>query len=85
LVQQAVRIYHDSHSAIFFAKKPAYHSKTKHSDVQYSFVRYMVEENKVLLMNVDTSKNVANSLKKYVSTNKFSWCRGSMGIDALDC
>jgi hypothetical protein len=45
----------------------------------------MVEENKVLLMKVDTLKNVVDSLKKFVSTEKFSWCRGSMGIDALDC
>jgi hypothetical protein len=61
------------------------HSKTKHIDTQYHFVRYMVEEKKVLLMNVDNLKNVADSLTKYVSTEKFSWCRGSMGIVALDC
>jgi hypothetical protein len=45
----------------------------------------MVEEKKVLLMKVDTLKNDADSLKIYVSTEKFSWCRGSMGIVALDC
>jgi hypothetical protein len=40
----------------------------------------MVKENKVLLMKVDTLNNVADSLKKYVSTEKLSCCRGSMGI-----
>jgi hypothetical protein len=85
LVQQAVRIDCDSQSAIFLAKNPTYHSKTKHIDVQYHFVRDMVEEKKVLLMKVDTLKNVADSLTKSVSTEKFSWCRGSMGIVALDC
>jgi hypothetical protein len=45
----------------------------------------MVEENKVLLMKVDTLKNVVDSLKKYVSTDKFTWCRVYMRIDALDC
>jgi hypothetical protein len=45
----------------------------------------MVEENKVFFMKVDTLNNVANSLTKSVSTEKFSWCRGSMGIVALDC
>jgi hypothetical protein len=45
----------------------------------------MVEENKVLLMKVDTLKNVADSLKISVSTEKLSWCRGSMGIDVADC
>jgi phosphoribosyl-AMP cyclohydrolase len=85
LVQQAVRIDCDSQSAIFLAKNLTYHSKTKHIDIQYHFVRDMVEENKVLLMKVDTLKNVVDSLTKSVSTEKFSWCRGSMGIVALDC
>jgi hypothetical protein len=85
LVQQVVRIDCDSQSAIFLAKNPTYHSKTKHIDVQYHFVRDMVEEKKVLLMKVDTLKNVADSLTKSVSTEKFSWCRGSMGIVSLDC
>jgi hypothetical protein len=44
-------------------------------------VRDMVEENKVLLEKVDTLKNVADSLTKSVSTEKFSWCRVTMGID----
>jgi len=33
LVQGAMRIYYDSQSAIFLAKNPSYHSKTKHIDV----------------------------------------------------
>ena len=35
LVQQAIRIDCDSQSAIFLAKNPAYHSKTKNINVQY--------------------------------------------------
>jgi hypothetical protein len=85
LVQQVVRIDCDSQSAIFLAKNLAYHSKTKHIDIQYHFVRDMIEEKKVLLMKVDTLKNVADSLTKSMSTKKFSWCRGSMGIVSLDC
>jgi hypothetical protein len=85
LVHQAVRIDCDSQSAIFLAKNPTYNSKTNHIDIQYHFVRDMIEENKVLLMKVDTLKNVADSLTKSVSTENFSWCRESMGIIALDC
>jgi hypothetical protein len=36
------------------AKNPTYLSKKKHIDVQYHFVRDMVEEKKVLLMKVAT-------------------------------
>jgi hypothetical protein len=85
LVQQAVRLDFDSHSEIFLAKNPAYHSKTKHIDFQYHFVRDVVENKKVLLEKVDTLKNVADSLTKFVSTEKFSWCRETMGIASLYC
>ena len=83
--QQAVRIYCDNQSAIFLAKNPAYHSRTKHIDVQYHFVRDMVESMKVLLEKVDTLENVADSLTKSLNTENFSWCRAAMGIFALDC
>jgi hypothetical protein len=43
LVQQAVRIDYDSESVIFLVKKPAYHSKKNHIDIQYHFVRDMIE------------------------------------------
>jgi hypothetical protein len=77
--------YCGSQSAIFLAINTTYHSKTKNIDIQYHFVRDVVEEKKVLLMKVDTLKNVADSLTKSMSTQKLSWCRGSMGITALDC
>ena len=80
-----MRIDCDNQSAIFLAKNPAYHSRTKHIDVQYHFVRDMVESMKVLLEKVGTLKNVADSLTKSVSTKKFSWCRAAMGIFALNC
>jgi hypothetical protein len=59
-VQQDVRIDCDSQSAIFLAKNLNYHLKTKHIDIQCHFVRDMVEENKVLMMKVDTLNNVAD-------------------------
>jgi hypothetical protein len=46
LVQKVVRLDCDSQGAIFLAKNPAYHSKTKNIDFQYHFVRDMVEEEK---------------------------------------
>ena len=72
-------------SAILLAKNPTYHSKTKNIDVQYHFVRDMVEEMQVLLIKLDTLKNVSYLLTKYESTEKLSCCRGSMGIVSLEC
>ena len=49
-----------------------YHSNTKHIDVQYHFMRDMVERNKVPLEKVDTLENIADSLTKFVSVVNFS-------------
>ena len=84
LVQGVIRIDCDCQSAIFFAKNPTYHSKTKHIDVQYHFVRDMIEDKKVLLVKVDTLKNTTDALTKYVSSENFFWCRESMGISGLE-
>eukprot|EP00253_Pinus_taeda_P028820 PITA_28820 len=83
LVQGAIRIDCDSQCAIFLAKNPAYHSKKEHIDVQYHFVRDMIEDKKVLLVKVDTLKNTADALTKSVSSEKFSWCRETMGVSGL--
>ena len=83
-VQNVVRLYYDSQSAIFLEKNPVYHVKTKRIDVQYQFVRDMVEDKKVPLEKVDTMKNLANSLTKSVRIENLSWGRESMGIDALN-
>ena len=80
-----MRIDCDNQSVIFPAKNPAYHFKTKHIDVQYHFVRDMVESKKVWLEKVDTLDNVVDALTKSMSTEKFSWCRATMGNSTLDC
>jgi len=67
-----VRLDCDSQSAIFLEKNLAYYSKTNHIDVQYDFVRDMVEDKKVLLLKVEALENVSYSLKHFVSTKNFS-------------
>jgi hypothetical protein len=62
----------DSQSAIFIAKNPYYHSKNKHIDAQYHFLRDMVESNKVILDKVDTLENIVDSLTKSVNVVNFS-------------
>jgi len=44
----------------------------------------MIEEKKMFLVKVDTLKNIAGALEKFVSSEKFSWCRETMGIVGLD-
>ena len=75
----------DRYSVILLEKNPSYHSKMKNIDVQYHFVRDMVESKKVLLEKVDTLENFADSLTISMSVEMFSWCRATIGISFLDC
>ena len=72
--------YSDSQNAICLAKNPTFHARTKRIDVQYHFVRDMVEDDKVKLEKVETLVNVVDALTKLVSIEKFRWCSQSMGL-----
>ena len=67
-------VYSDSQSAISLVKNPTFHARTKHINVQYHFVRDMVEDGKVKLEKVETLVNVVDALTKLMSTEKFIWC-----------
>jgi len=55
-----------------------------HINVQYHFVRDMVEDKKVLLVKVDTLKNTADVSTESMCIEKFSWYRETMGVTRLD-
>ena len=57
-----------SQSAIFLENNHAYHSKTKHIDVQYHFIGEMIEKGKLLLEKFDIVENVTDLITKLVST-----------------
>jgi hypothetical protein len=78
-----MKINCDNQSLIFLANKLAYNSRKNHIDVQYHFVRDMVERKKVLLKKVDTLENITDSLTKSMSVLNLSCCRGRMGISSL--
>ena len=74
-------VFCDSQSAICLAKKPTFHVRTKHIDLQYHFVHDMVEDGKVNLGKVDTRENVIDPLTKPANTSKFKWCTNFMGLN----
>jgi hypothetical protein len=56
--QQSMRINCVCHSAIFLANNLTCHPKMNHIDVQYHFMRDMVENKKVLLEKVHNLKTL---------------------------
>ena len=53
-MQEKVNALCDSQSAIHLAANPGYHSRTKHIDVKYHFLRHVIDGRKVALQKVHT-------------------------------
>ncbi|GKB11950.1 retrovirus-related pol polyprotein from transposon TNT 1-94 [Tanacetum coccineum] len=78
--QEKITLFCDNQSALYLARNPTFHSKTKHIRVQYHFVREKVEEGTVDMRKIHTDDNVADCLTKAINCDKFIWCRSSCGL-----
>ncbi|KAG6733210.1 hypothetical protein I3842_01G215700 [Carya illinoinensis] len=63
-------LYSDSQSVIFLAKNPAFHSRTKHIQIRYHFIRSLLDDGQLLLEKICGSKNPADMLTKGVTIEK---------------
>ena len=57
----------DSMSAIYLTKNQVYHARMKHIDVRFHFVREILNEGDIELLNVHTKENPADMLTKMIS------------------
>ena len=57
-------LYSDSKSAIALAKDGHYHACTKHIDIWYHFIRYIIEAETIKLMYCSTDEMAADTLTK---------------------
>ena len=78
--QESSRLYCDSQSAIHLVKNSAFHSKTKHIQLRYHFIRSVLEDGQLKLEKIHTSQNPADMLTKVVAREKLSTCSVSVGI-----
>ena len=57
-------------SGIFLAKNPTFHSKTKHIQVKYHFVRHLLSDEQLKLEKIYGSQNPTDMLTKGVIVDK---------------
>ena len=69
-----------STSAISVAKNPVLHSKTKHIEVRYHFLRDHVEKGDIDLGHVSTQNQLADILTKPMDQATFARLREELGV-----
>eukprot|EP00253_Pinus_taeda_P026498 PITA_26498 len=69
-LQDNIKLFFDSQSAIHLAKNPTYNSKSKHIPIKYHFVRQVITERGVSLEKVHTKENCADMFTKPVLLEK---------------
>ena len=70
----------DNQGVIALAKDNKFHSRTKHIDLRYHFIREAVEEGKIKMEYVPTSKNVADIFTKALPRPKFEDLVSRLGL-----
>ena len=70
----------DSKVAIAFTKDPKYHSRTKHIDVEFNFVRDIIAQGKVRVRCISTHNMIVNLLTKPIARDVFVGHVRSLGL-----
>jgi hypothetical protein len=78
--QSTFTLFSDSKSAIYLAHNSTFHSRSKHIETRFHFIRHALEEGRLKLEKIDTTVNPADMFTKVVPREKFEFCRASLGI-----
>jgi hypothetical protein len=70
----------DSTNAISVAKNPVLHSRTKHIEVRYHFLRDNVEKENIDFIHVLTEKQLADILTEPLDQATFARLQGDLGV-----
>lgn len=73
-------VFEDNQSAIFMAKNPQFHGRTKHIAIKYHFVREQVSNGTVNLKYCQTKEMIADILTKGLSRDQFERLRYKSGV-----
>ena len=80
-LSREVPILHcDSQSAIQLARNPMFHTKSKHIEVKYHFIRQVLDDKRIQLVKVHTDDNLVDLLTKNLNPQRFAHCRGQIGV-----
>ena len=78
--QDIVVLYCDNSSAINISKNPIQHSKTKHIEIMYHFIRDLIERKIICLEYIPTERQNADIFTKPLDRSKFEVLHQVIGV-----
>ena len=78
--QDIMVVYCDNSSTINISKNPVQHSKTKHIEIKYHFIKDPVERKIVYLEYIPTERQNADIFTKPLDKSKFETLRQVIGV-----
>ena len=84
LTSEPMTINCDNQGAIALSKDNKFHSRTKHIDLRYHFVREAVEDGKIKITYIPTDENVADIFTKALAKLKFVRFVKMLGLGELE-
>ncbi|GJU56609.1 putative ribonuclease H-like domain-containing protein [Tanacetum coccineum] len=74
------KIHIDNQSTISVIKNPVAHSRTKHIEIRFHFIRDCYEKRLIKVIKIHTNHNVANLLTKAFDVTRFNFLVVSIGL-----
>jgi hypothetical protein len=77
---EATTLFSDNQSAIALTKDHQYHARTKHIDIRFHFIRWIVENGSLRLIYCPTDDMVADTLTKALPSPKVKHFARELGL-----
>jgi hypothetical protein len=79
-LKQPTPLYCDNQSAIALAQNDNYHARTKHIDIRYHFIRYVIKQGHIKLIYCPTNKMTTDTLTKALPSIKAKHFANALGL-----
>ena len=73
-------VYYDNSSTIDISKNPVQHSKTKHIEIRYHFIKNLIERKIMCLEYISTERQNADIFTKPLNRSKFETLCQVIGV-----